>query len=91
MRPPSKIVVVTPSAEIPETGHLSTTDLLGSARLSIKPIFAMSRTWMECAIESGRIPAPTIKLSSRFIAWDARVIKDFVQQLEAAAATESVL
>jgi hypothetical protein len=83
MRKPLKLVPLIPSADIPDTGHLSTNDLIGSARLSLKPIFAISRTLMVDAIEDGRLPAPTIRLTSRFIAWDSRVIKDFVARLEA--------
>lgn len=83
MRRPTKLVPLTPSASIPDTGYLSPNDLIGSARLSIKPIIAASRTLMEDAIKDGRLPAPTIKLNSRFICWESRVIKDFVAQLEA--------
>jgi predicted DNA-binding transcriptional regulator AlpA len=83
MRKPQKPVPLIPSALIPDTGHLCSNDLIGSARLSLPPMFAISRPTLESWIADGRIPPPSIKLSSRFIAWEARVIKNFVAQLEA--------
>jgi hypothetical protein len=77
-----KLVPTTPSSAILDTGLTSVNDLLGSARLSIKPIFAISRATMYLAIKDGRLPPP-IKLSSRFMVWESRVIKALVSDLEA--------
>ena len=47
-------------------------------------LFCISRATMYLAIKDGRLPPP-IKLSSRFIAWESRVIKALVSDLEAQA------
>jgi predicted DNA-binding transcriptional regulator AlpA len=82
MRKPSKLVPVVPSSALPDTGLISTADLIGSARQGIKPIFAISRSMMEYAIADGRLPRP-LKTNSGFIAWEAPVLKAFVAEMEA--------
>jgi predicted DNA-binding transcriptional regulator AlpA len=76
------LVPATSSSSIADTGLISVNDLLGSARQGIKPVFAISRATMYRAIAEGRLPPP-IKLSSRFMAWESRVIKNLVADLEA--------
>jgi predicted DNA-binding transcriptional regulator AlpA len=82
MRRPLKPVPLLPSAEIPDTGLISTCELLGSFRLNIKPIVAANRSTLDLWMADGRIPKPTFKLQSGFIAWDASVIKRWVASLE---------
>lgn len=77
-----KLLPATPSSAIPDSGLISVNDLLGSARLSIRPIFAISRATMYLAIKDQRLPPP-IRLTSRFLCWESKVIKDLVAQLEA--------
>jgi hypothetical protein len=93
MRRPQKLTPALPSASIPDSGLICTNDLIGSARLGIKPIFPISRMMMETAIRDRRLPEP-LKLNSTFVVWEARVIKAFVAQLEqetpVLAATEGV-
>jgi hypothetical protein len=58
MRRPIKLIPAIPSALIADSGFISTNDLIGSARLGIKPLFSISRTTMEGAIKDGRLPSP---------------------------------
>ena len=77
-----KLVPTKPASEISDAGLISVNDLLGSARQGITPIFPISRATMYRAIVEGRLPPP-IKLSTRFMAWESRVIKSLVADLEA--------
>src|ERR1700691_4042303 len=73
-----------PSAAIPAEGLLSTTDLLGSARLGIKPIFAVNRKQLYDEINRGTFTPPA-KITESGLFFEAARIKALVEMLEASA------
>ncbi|GHU03566.1 hypothetical protein FACS1894158_02250 [Betaproteobacteria bacterium] len=62
---------------IPETGFLRLSQIIGSKKQNLTPIVPVSAsTWWE-GVRSGRFPKP-VKLSPRVTAWRAENIRDLI-------------
>ena len=68
--------------QIPETGFLRLTQIIGDAKAKppIPPIIPVGRSTWWAGVKSGRFPQPVRTLGRRITAWRAEDIRDLIEQ-----------
>jgi hypothetical protein len=66
--------------QLPETGFLRLSQIIGDPKRGIPPIFPIGKTaWWE-GVRSGRFPKP-VKLGPRITAWRVEDIRNLIKSL----------